>query len=35
MSFFKIPKSKSGMAEHKMDRKTYEDLIFFFHETMF
>ena len=26
---FKIPKSKSGMTEHKNGEKTYEDLLFF------
>ena len=29
ISIFKIPKSKSGMTEHKNGEKTYEDLLFF------
>ena len=34
ISIFKVPKAKSGMPELKDGRITYEDLFFFFHETM-
>ena len=35
INIFKILKAKSGMPQHKNEKKTYEHLLFFFHETMF
>ena len=35
ISIFKTPKSKSGIAEHKNEKKNIRRLIFFVHETMF
>ena len=35
ISIFKIPKTKSGMPEHKNGKKNIWTSIFFVHETMF
>ena len=35
ISIFKIPKSKSGIAEHKNEKKNLKDHFFFLHEAMF